>query len=262
MTDDEARALELLTALFHRWAASGADVRRHLHDLGVAENGEPIPVYAGTSAEGRGSFRFEFMPLEAMQTLIAESRKIVDAAGIDYHATDTGETTPINFADLFPGIDPEAMADQVASAAMTVLLTSIRQKIADALEDAFDEGLAVGQATLYGVIAERYAKIVGDPAPPPVVIPPGELDALAKEAADKARARWIELLKRLPHIELPRARGRPEKVTRAVLLAAIANRKKEGAAVTPVDIGGDINADESTVRKALDRHKIELPAPE
>jgi hypothetical protein len=257
--DEETRARELLNDLFKRWFET-SDPGRLLHDIEQTEDGEPIPIYAGTSDEGRGSFRCEFMPLAAMRTLIAESRRIVDEAAIDYHSTETGTTEPVIFSDIFPGIDPDEMASLMALLGMTVILTSLRAKLCDLLEEAFEEGLMVAQVAYLNSMADRLSDVLPSPTKAHGKIE--NIDAEIKKAADKKRARLVDLLEKFPLIELPRGKGRPTKASKAALLAAIAARQKTGAVVSPVDIAGDIEVDESTVRKAIKLHGIKLDEPE
>src|SRR5437763_1885002 len=77
MTDAEIDALarELLTDAIQQafgWNPNFFNEVLRLPD------GELIPVYAGKSEEGYGSFLCEFKPLAAIKTIIVESEKIYD----------------------------------------------------------------------------------------------------------------------------------------------------------------------------------------
>jgi hypothetical protein len=261
MKDDGAAARELLATLFERWAAT-SDPARHLHDIELMEDGEPIPIYAGTSTEGRGSFRFEFMPLAAMQTLIAESLTLIDESTVNYRAQETGTTTPVFFSEIFPHIDRDAMAGVMASTAMVVMLTSIRAKLGEMLEEIFDDGLMIAQVALLATMGGQVAEIVNMSEQPRVQIKAGELEREEKKAAAKRRARLLELFSSCSKIEPPRGKGRPTKVTEDALRAAIKARTEAGGVVSAVNLAGDLEAEESTVRKAAIKFNIELKKPE
>jgi len=64
-------------------------------DVEEMEDGELIPIYGGTSDEGYGSFRCEYMPLAAVKKIIVECERIFDEFTITVSEKHSGESSAL-----------------------------------------------------------------------------------------------------------------------------------------------------------------------
>jgi hypothetical protein len=254
---DEVTTRALLAELFEEWQAAGT-LASHVHGIGTTEDGELIPVFAGASDEGRGTFRCEVEVLEVAQTMLRDCRKVINEATFNLPVKD-GTAKTINFIQTFTKSPPDEYAVAVAKIAMQVFLTNIRAKLCDLFDETYEDAVAVAHAIVLGEMGQKLADRYGVK----VNVKPTDIEAQVEKAAAKRRAHVIGLMERAPFVQIPpKGKGRWEKLTKATLKAAIAKRRRRGETATAEDIADDLMVDESAVRKAAAKHGVEIESPE
>jgi hypothetical protein len=176
------------------------------------EEGDPGVVYGGTSAEGFGSFRCEFMPLAAVEKLSAECARVVDEFSINAKLPD-GSMVAKRPADHLKPATRQRLAEEMAYYATQALLMSFRDRLTAAIEDAFAGALLIAEAMFAQLLAEFLEGREGFIGPIEADARQ-EIEAAARGAAGRERKRLKATLRGFDRLRAG-AVGRPAGVATA-----------------------------------------------
>jgi hypothetical protein len=250
-----SKAREILLAAADYWIGRDENPWK----FSFADNGDVLIFYEGSHVDSSGSFSCCYNILPAIEKMLAEMERRVDGLTFDAPRTDGAGmmTTPLGEHVNKQG--RRETAETAARFATVLLIGHFAQKFAGVMPEAVDDALLVAETGINSVIAKGQ-----DDAALAYVAP--DVRPAIKQRGEESSASRIEqlttLLRLWSHVQLEAMLGRPPKVTKADLLAAIEARKKAGKPVSSVEIAGDLDVDESTIRKAVAKHKIEMKRAE
>ena len=209
MTDDEIDTLakDILTKTITQ-VYGWDEAREHFHDVEEMESGELIPIYAGTSTDGYGSFRCEYMPLAAIKKIIVDCARMFDDYTVVVNDKQSGQSLKKKISE---GHVPESRDDAIrrmAEHATLHMIASFRGRQTDLLVEVVKDSMLIAGSVLTAMVARLISKAL-----------PGEMTAdvrddiegAAKRVAENKRALLRRSISGLPHILAERGPGAPTK---------------------------------------------------
>jgi len=176
----------------------------YFHDLATYENGETVPVYAGTSSDGVGSFNCQYMALDSIKTIIRRCEKTYDAFQLQLE--NDYQLDQDRFDKITGGRDESTK--QMAWYASVHLIATFRRRLGDLIEDALSDCEFLAHVLLDGV----FVTFVNEAVPDAAIT---DIREELKSAGDKAAAKKIDWLRNhtegLPGVLTRRGRGAPIK---------------------------------------------------
>ena len=96
-----------------------------LHDINEMESGELIPVYGGTSENGDGSFRCEYMPLDAIRKIVRQCVVTLDSFTVELLDKESSESRQIKLSERLSTEDRAFTISKMASYASLIMVASL-----------------------------------------------------------------------------------------------------------------------------------------
>ncbi|MBC8028884.1 MAG: hypothetical protein H7Z16_02130 [Pyrinomonadaceae bacterium] len=204
LTDAEVDVLakELLNETIDQVLSWNAD---YFYEVYETHEGESVPVYGATSAEGYGSFLCEFMPLATVKKIIRESERIFDECPV-IGINESGEVGRKPVSELL-GKNRESTVRWMSLLATLNLIAFFRQGLSDMIVESVEDCKIIANAALAAAMSEAFAK--ANPEIPVKADARQDIEDAAKRVADKKRDFLRDHIKKLPHVLTPRGRGRP-----------------------------------------------------
>jgi hypothetical protein len=250
-----SKAREILFAAADYWIEKDDS----LWKFSLADGGHVVIFYEGAHRDGSGEFSCRYNLLPAVEKMLAEMEKRVDDLTFDAPRKDDAGMATAALSEHLSKQDRQEITFTAVRFAAILLIGHFASKFARVMPEAVDDALLIAEAGIHSTIAKSQ-----DDAALAYVKP--DLQPAIKQRGDESAARRVAqlaaLLQTWSHVQLEAMLGRPPKVTKADLLAAIEARTKAGKPVSSVEIAGDLEVDESTIRKAVAKHRIEMKRAE
>lgn len=193
-----------------------------------------------------------------LKKILVECEQILDSITVNGKAED-GSARQMRLGEM--EWDEDAREDNIiamACRAIMSLLGNLKDNIALGLQRGLSDGLLEAEAFM----ASSYAKaaegngVIGAQLSRRDCIK----ETLERETSER-RKYLTELLDRVPLMRKPKG-GRPERITKKRLLDAIEARRSKGAPVIAKGLALDLDENADSIRKAAERHKVELEPEE
>lgn len=204
MSDTKSRevlAKEIFEKCIQMWVEKGQppEVFQGMGQL----NGEPCLVYGAQSTKGYGGFLCQYLPIKAVEKIIAECERMFDLAEFDYvDEVEDGESRP----PLDKGEEVrEKIIREMAELATQVFLWGMRSTLVEAIKDHFRDAMFMAQATLVNDMGEFLG---GGKVSLQSVNARGMIDDLVTRAANRKREYYVGLLGAFPKIIAEKKPGR------------------------------------------------------
>lgn len=145
MTDAEIDSLALETAT--KAITEVQKMAPELIQIVISDTDEPCIEFAGVSTKNHGSFRCLYLPLQPIKQLALESGSLFDNFVITLTDKQTGNTSTKTLGEYIPQYRDNAIRF-ITEAAALFLVGSFYPKMAELLEDGFQDHKMIANATL------------------------------------------------------------------------------------------------------------------
>lgn len=258
MLDDETRAAiaaDTLKLAREQWLADGEKFAEPRVAL-TAEDGEICFQYEGTTKKGLGSFQCLYKPRIAIEKIVVEADRAFSEQNIDLvkRRTKGGESRALS--SYFSPAGQERVVRRMAFMAAMALLSGFKNRLADGLEDGYEESLIFSKSDLLNTVADILR---GEGAVTSVKLDADdEIEKRAMATAKRTRTRLRSLLKVLPNLRPAGTRGRRKRVTKEDLLTAIERRRNTRQPINAKALAEDLDVTASAIYKAAPLYGIDL----
>jgi hypothetical protein len=201
MTDAEIETLarEILPKVIADVKEMGA-----LRDVRESASGELIPIYGGTSKDGYGSFRCEYLPLPAVKKIIAECESIYDTFIITVTDVQTGVSVEQSLIEYSPE-SRETSIKLMAELATLHLIESFFVRLADVLMEDVKDSALMANSVLAEVVGGHFSELG---VSQPIADARPDIDKSSERVADAKRELLRHHLRKLSFVVAERGRGR------------------------------------------------------
>lgn len=127
------------------------------YEVRATENGQLVPVYAGSSSEGYGSFLCEYSPLEALKKIVIECERCLDEFSFVVTDVETGESR----TERLPIKNRQGMIKVMAESAGLYFLGYLGTRLGAAIEDAVLDSRIIAQSVV-AITTATILKKTGD----------------------------------------------------------------------------------------------------
>jgi hypothetical protein len=201
----ETLAKEILTQIvtqIESWDST------YFHEVQETESGELVPVFAGTSEEGFGSYICKFMPFASIKTIIRECERIFDRFTITIKDKQTGITATTLISEKHLPESRSFTVRKMAEGATLHLISTFYLRMQEMIIENIKDSELMAQSMLAGVIARR---LTGRIAEEVTADARSDIEEAAERVANFKRTLLRSHIKGMPHILAERGRGAPSK---------------------------------------------------
>jgi hypothetical protein len=178
----------------------------YFHAIGEID-GEPVPTYGATSLAGLGSFVMEFMPLDAIKTIIRSSELSLETFVVVLSNSTTGEKEPRRVAELASAKARMQAIEFTSRWASLHLIAFMGHRLLDCVEEAIRDCGVIGESLLAAALAEA----IDSKGMPVTVDAREEIEKAATRVASKKRKQLQDHIEGLPHLITKTRLGAPPK---------------------------------------------------
>lgn len=221
MTDDEIDTLakDILTKIIGELDGR-AGAPKYFQDVQERESGELVPVYAGTSTKGYGSFSCEYMLLAAVKTVIVDCARMFDDYTVIVTDTQTEQSVKRKISEGRTPVNRDSFIRVMAERATLRMVTSFRGRLAEVMTEVVNDATLIAKSTLAALVGTLGTLLSEDVPDNLTADLRAEIEEAAKRVAENKRALLRRLISGPPHIIAERGPGAPAK--------SRAEREREG----------------------------------
>ena len=217
----DTRARDLLTRIINDindWPVSP------LEKTLETESGELIPVYGASSTEGYGSFRCEYMPLDAIKKMLFECERIYGEFEIIISDKLTGESVKKSVSEIDTPENRATAISLMSYCATLHLISYFRIKVCGLLEECVRDCELIAESALAALLSAGYSEVLAGEITPDQITADArtEIEKAAKRVAEQKRVLLRKAIRGLPNVIAERGPGAPVKSS--------AEREREGRA--------------------------------
>lgn len=191
---------------------------KYFHEILEMQNGEQVPVFAGITPGGLGSFICQYMALESIKAIIKESEKVYDEfqqqTYDDFQQLLVGQPDSESMTDGLDRMFDEIRDDRDDSVKVMAwhitfhLIAFFQTRLSNTIEEAIEDSKFMAEVSIRG----RFAKWLNELVPDNTVADiRSELEAVGDKAKKKKKIWLRTCIKGLPSILSERGRGAPTK---------------------------------------------------
>jgi hypothetical protein len=177
-------------------------------DVEETEDGELIPIYGGTSTEGYGSFRCEYMPLAAVKKIVVECERVFDEFTITLTDSLSGKSKVVKISAKY---SPESRMDSIrtmAECSAYHVVASFRERLCGLLEEAVEDCEVIAGSLLAAGVGDQIVGVVSGNF---TADARNDIEKAAERCADRKRVMLRNTINALPHVIAERGPGAPAK---------------------------------------------------